>query len=155
MGGSWVQLRKRLFGHAYRLDYQQGQKVDSVSEELTREEWQAGELWNKFVAWVKGSAVAIVVVIAIIGLIAWLVNGYQKHEADTAEAVGKVQVSPESNAAATPKKPKIATKKVAPKATNTPPIVEFGSMVQKPVEPLSQFEISVIAFETEIKRNFP
>ena len=116
-----------------------------MSEELTREEWQAGELWTKFVAWVKGSAVAIVVVIAIIGVIAWLYNSYQKHEAETAEAVSKVQVAPESNAAATPKNPKIATKKVAPKATNTPPIVEFGSMVQKPAEPLSQFEIDVIA----------
>lgn len=25
----------------------------TMSEELTREEWQAGELWTKFVAWGK------------------------------------------------------------------------------------------------------
>ena len=105
--------------------------------------------WRKRAAWVIGIFVLVLAV---------LVYFYAKdlqHEKDKAEAVNKVQVAPESNAAATPKKPKIATKKVAPKASNTPPIVEFGSMVQKPSEPLSQFEIDVIAFETKLKKDFP
>lgn len=105
--------------------------------------------WRKRAAWVIG------IFLLVLAVLVYFYAKDLQHEKDKAEAVNKVQIAPESAPIKPSVKPKIATKKVAPKATNTTPIVEFGSMVQKPVEPLSQFEISVIAFEAEIKRNFP
>ena len=96
--------------------------------------------------------IAAVVVLGVIALIIAGVYSYKSHKAEVATIVNKPVALPEL---VKPTIFKRIAKKIAPQAVNTPPIVEFGSTVQKPTEPLSQFEIDVIAFETKVKKDFP
>jgi hypothetical protein len=103
----------------------------------------------------RKSALGWIALIAVLGVIALVIAGVYSYKAHKAE-VAKIESAP----VALPElvKPTIVkriAKKIAPQAVNTPPIVEFDSTVQKPTEPLSQFEIDVIAFETKVKKDFP
>ncbi len=91
----------------------------------------------------------------VIGVIALFVAGALSLKTHKAE-VAKIESAPVEFPPIKPElKKKDATKNVANKATNTQPTVEFSSTVQKSTEPLSQFEIDVIAFETKVKKDFP
>jgi len=141
-----------------------------MSEELTREEWQAGELWAKFVAWVKGGAIAIALAVGMILLFAYVYTGYKSLKAEVAkiEAADVVQITPEAASdvlgpdtrppvAKGKSNPKPATKAVANKPTNKPASAEFVPEVKAVIPILnggftSEFEKKLSDFERKIPK---
>lgn len=130
-----------------------------MSKELTREEWQAGDMWTKFVAWCKGSALVLALAIGVVVLFAYVFNGYKSHKAEVAkiETAPVADISDGASATNADSKPKIATRKVASRPTNTPVTTEFvpEAKAARPVVTdgfTSEFEQKLAEFERKIPK---
>lgn len=119
--------------------------------------------WAK---WRNRALWAVGIVTIVIAVLWYFYKKDAQHEADKAAAVSKIETAP-APASKPFWKPKTATKQIAPKAINTPPMVEFGSVVQAPSatvvvtkkskKPLSaedaEFEKELDAMENELKKD--
>jgi hypothetical protein len=116
---------------------------------LSREDWQAGDLWVKFRGFAKGAAWAILLVGGLIAAIAYGVN-YSKPINIDEKVAPAVQVAPPAAAIAPAKQPpKKATKPAVepvPTAANVPLVV---LPVSQP-EPLTDFDKRVLNFERKM-----
>ena len=128
-----------------------------MSEGLTREDWQAGELWTKFTAWVKGSALALALVVGLVVFFAYVFGSYKSHKAAVAKIEAAPVVLPPLFAPIKDKTRKATTEMVADEASSTTGAAEFAQEFRavKPVVTdgfTSEFEQKLAEFERKIPK---